>query len=168
MDITKMENKIASATGNLQPIILNAILNVYNRGLQQITASEVKEECSKIDNSVSWNRRIPAICNAMRNATECGGRINREENPSNDFTISFDGNISNSDLITKKINHPINLLQKNNKSSIIEQKNSKNNELFLSENYKVVMICAGSKVSNSELIIDGNLINWYRRLERTT
>lgn len=98
MNTNCLLKKIANASGKLQPTILTAILNIYNRGLHHITAREVKEECKIIDNSVPWDGRIPAICNAMRNTTECGFSIIGKDINSNDFTISIDDNITNKGL----------------------------------------------------------------------
>lgn len=89
MDINCMENRILNANGVLQSTILRAILNLYNGGSRLMTARSVNEECNNIDNSVDWGRRLAAICNAMRNATECGGRIVGEDSNFNDFAIEF-------------------------------------------------------------------------------
>lgn len=90
-----LQNQIVNATGKLQPTILTAILNIYNRGLRLIKARDVRKECKKINNSVPWDRKISAICNAMRNATDCGGRVIGIYKPYNDFTISLDDNKDN-------------------------------------------------------------------------
>ena len=89
MDINCMENRILNANGVLQSTILRAILNLYNGGLLLMTARNVKEECNNIDNSVDWAGRLAAICHAMRNASECGGRIVSENRDCNDFKIEF-------------------------------------------------------------------------------
>lgn len=88
MDTNCLIQKIAIARGILQPTILQVILNLYQRGQQQMTAQDVKEECNRLDDTKDWNR-LPAICNAMRNATECGGRIVGEDRNHNKFTITF-------------------------------------------------------------------------------
>ena len=88
MNINCMENRILNANGILQPTILRAILNLYYTGSKQITAEEVKEECMRIENTVIWKLRLPAICNAMRNATKCGGKIIGEDKDSNNFAIN--------------------------------------------------------------------------------
>ena len=89
MDINCMENRILNATGVLQPTILRAILNLYNGGLHLMTARNVIDECNIIDNAVDWNGRLAAICNSMRNATDCGGIIVGEDIDCNHFTIEF-------------------------------------------------------------------------------
>lgn len=95
MNINCIENRILNANGILQPTILRAILNLYNGGLHLMTARIVREECYIIDNSVDWNGRLAAICNAMRNTIECGGTIVGEDIDCNDFTIEYDGDIDN-------------------------------------------------------------------------
>lgn len=89
MNTNCLIQKIATARGILQPTILKAILNLYQRGKQQMNAKDVKEECYRLDDTKDWDGRLPAICNAMRNATECGGRIVSEDRDFLDFTIAF-------------------------------------------------------------------------------
>jgi hypothetical protein len=81
--------KIASARGKLQPTVLKAVLNLYQRNQHQMSARDVKEECRRLDNSKDWNNRLPAICNAMRNAIKCDGQIISMDNDCLDFRISF-------------------------------------------------------------------------------
>jgi len=94
-----LQNKIANANGVIQPIILQAILNLYQQGLHVMTAGMVKNECFVIDQNILWSERIPAIYNAMRNTIECGAEIMSENRPHNNFTISFNGNNNNSIVI---------------------------------------------------------------------
>ena len=54
-----------------------------------MTARDVKEECLRLDNTIQWDDRLPAICNAMRKATECGGLIVGEDCDKNQFAIAF-------------------------------------------------------------------------------
>jgi cytoplasmic iron level regulating protein YaaA (DUF328/UPF0246 family) len=89
MNINCLNDKIANAKNPLRPIILRAILNIYQNGNNQISAQMVKIECGFIENTISWNNRIPAICNAMRNSLDCGGRISGENRDFNGFTIAF-------------------------------------------------------------------------------
>lgn len=89
MDINCIENRILKANGVLQPTIFRAILNLYSRELHIITAREVKDECKAINDNVDWNSRIAAICNSMRNLTDCGGKIIGEDKDSNNFAINF-------------------------------------------------------------------------------
>jgi hypothetical protein len=97
-----MNDKIANAHNPLKPIILSAILNIYQNGNNEITAQMVKIECAEIDNTIIWNNRIPAICSAMRNSLDCGGRIIGENRDFNGFTITFGANVEgNIDLQTK-------------------------------------------------------------------
>jgi hypothetical protein len=98
-----LQNKITTAVGVLQPTILTAILNLYLRGNLQMNAEMVRNECIIINNEESWNTRIPAICNSMRNAIECGGRIVGEDRDFLGFTIAFNGN-SKSNLDQTKNN----------------------------------------------------------------
>lgn len=150
-----LQNQIANATGKLQPTILTAILNVYNRGLRLIKARDVREECKKINNSVPWDGRIPAICNAMRNATECGGSIIGSDVNSNEFSISLDNNITNTELPKEQI-----ISKVNNEDGIIKSF-TENNELTLSKNYKVVMTCASKKNDGGDLIYNGQIVKFY-------
>lgn len=89
MNTNCLIKKIATARGILQPTILQAILNLYQRGIIQMSACEVKEECYRLDNTKDWNGRLPAMCHAMRNAIECDGRIVGEDRDHNEFTITF-------------------------------------------------------------------------------
>jgi hypothetical protein len=89
MNINCMNDKIANSHNTLKPIILRAILNVYENGNNEISAQMVKNECDVIANTIIWNNRIPAICNAMRKSLECGGRIIGENRDFNGFTIKF-------------------------------------------------------------------------------
>ena len=54
-----------------------------------MTADEVKAECYLLDDTKNWDGRLPAICNAMRNATNCTGRIVGEDRDFLKFTIAF-------------------------------------------------------------------------------
>ena len=90
----RLTNEIAMANGVLQPKNLTSILNLYEKGQRRMTAEDVKNECKKNNITVEWNRRLAAICNAMRNAIRNGnGRIIGEDKPTNGFTISFDEKI---------------------------------------------------------------------------
>lgn len=95
MNINCIDYKIATANGVLQPIILQAIKDIYLQGNNQMTASMVKDHCMNIAPNTSWNGRVPAICNAMRNSIQCGGRIIGDDRDFLDFTIAFDGNSNN-------------------------------------------------------------------------
>jgi hypothetical protein len=97
-----MNDKIANAHNPLKPIILSAILNIYQNGNNEITAQMVKIECAKIDNTIIWNNRIPAICSAMRNSLECGGRILGENRDFNGFTITFGANVEGNIVLQTK------------------------------------------------------------------
>ncbi len=149
MNINCINNQIAIANGVLQPIILQAIKNIYLMGNHQMTASMIRNQCILIDNNKPWGGRLPAICNAMRNAIQCGGRIIGEDRDFNDFTIAFDGNGNNLEMKTpiktkpkvdSKPKDKSNYLSKPPYDSEIEMK-----KLNLSKNFKVVMICAGGK-----------------------
>jgi cytoplasmic iron level regulating protein YaaA (DUF328/UPF0246 family) len=95
MIINCINNKIISVKGVLQPIVLQAIKDIYLQGDNQMTASMVKVHCMNIAPNTTWNGRVPAICNAMRNSIQCGGRIIGEDRDFLDFTIAFDGNSNN-------------------------------------------------------------------------
>jgi len=84
-----LETKIIDATGPLKPLILNAILNLYKKGINRISARELKAECYDLDSTKDWNARLPAICNGMRNVIECGWKIVSEDRNFNDFTIKL-------------------------------------------------------------------------------
>jgi cytoplasmic iron level regulating protein YaaA (DUF328/UPF0246 family) len=85
-----LETKIIDATGPLKPLILNAILNLYKKGIHKISARELKAECYDLDSTKDWNARLPAICNGMRNAIECGWIIISEDRNFNEFTIALE------------------------------------------------------------------------------
>lgn len=89
MDKNCLNQRIANARGVLQPIILRAILNLYQRGHSKMTTNEVKAECNLLDNTKNWEGRVPAISNAMRNAVNCNGRIVGEDRDFLNFTIAF-------------------------------------------------------------------------------
>jgi hypothetical protein len=113
-----LQNKITTAVGVLQPTILTAILNLYLRGNLQMNAEMVRNECIIINNEESWKTSIPAICNSMRNAIECGGRIVGEDRDFLGFTIAFNGNSkSNLDQTKNNINPIIPLVDKDDKSN---------------------------------------------------
>ena len=123
MNINCMNNKIENANGDLQPIILQAIMDIYLNGNHQMTARMVKVQCIILDANRPWNKRLPAICNAMRNSIECGGVIVGEDRNFNDFTIAFGGNGNNKNIPTPK--SP--LTKENKKSSSKNNKEVKNN-----------------------------------------
>jgi len=148
MNINCINNKIATANGVLQPIILQSIKDIYLNGNHKMTARMVKNQCIIIDNNIQWNGKPAAICNAMRNAIKCGGRIVGEDRDFLDFTIAFDGN--NLEISTpKKTNLKVESKKKDelNISAKPSQMNPKIEleKLNLSKNFKLVMICAGGK-----------------------
>jgi hypothetical protein len=149
MNIECLNSKIANANGVLQPTILRAIKEIYKNGKHQMTAIMVINHCITINNSIPWKGRLAAICGAMRNAIKCGGRIIDEDRDFNGFTIAFDGNDNNLEIKTPKKTKPkvdSKPKDKPNSSSKppygfeIEIEN-----LELSKNFKVVMVCAGAK-----------------------
>lgn len=97
-----MNDKIGYAHNLLRPIILRAILKIYQNGNNEISAQMVKTECAEIDNTIIWNNRIPAICNSMRNSLECGGRILGENRDFNGFTITFSANVEGNIVLQTK------------------------------------------------------------------
>jgi hypothetical protein len=143
MNINCINNKIATANGVLQPIILQSIKDIYLNDNHQMTARMVRNQCIIIDNNIPWGGRLPAICNAMRNSIECGGIIIGLNVDSIHFTIAFEGNGNNLEIKTPKNTKPKdkpNSSYKTPYSFEIEIEN-----LNLSKNFKVVMICAGRK-----------------------
>jgi hypothetical protein len=147
MNINCINNQIANANGVLQPIILQAIKEIYLNGNHQMTARMVRNQCILIDNNIPWNGRLPAICNSMRNSIECGGRIIGEDRDFLGFTIAFDGKATNLDSSTlKKTKVESKKKDKQNTLSKTPYRNTIEIEkLILNKNFKVVMICAGRK-----------------------
>lgn len=145
-----LQNKIDTSNNKLQPTIFKAILNLFKKGFRQITARMVKEECIKIDQNTYWNQRLNAICNSMERTIECGVRIISENKPHNDFTISFDVNGIKLDITTSKKAYAKSESEKKEKRIFPSNNPHKNSkieleELKLSNNFKVVMVCAGTK-----------------------
>jgi cytoplasmic iron level regulating protein YaaA (DUF328/UPF0246 family) len=106
MNINCLNSKIANANGVLQPIILQAIKDIYLNGNHQMTARMVRNQCILIENNKPWDGRLPAICNTMRNSIECGGVIIGEDGDFLGFTISFDGNGNNLEIKKPKKTNP--------------------------------------------------------------
>lgn len=123
MDINCMNNKIANANGVLQPTILQAILDLYLDGNQRMTANMVKERCSLINANISWNQRLPAICNSMRKAIQCGGIIVGEDRDFNGFTISFNigNNITKTGVEIKPKGKDVKSIDKIKKNNLISK-----------------------------------------------
>jgi len=141
MNINCLNDKIANANNPLKPIILRAILNIYQNGNQEISARMVKTECVDIDNSILWNNRLPAICNTMRSALDCGGKIKGEDRNFNDFTVTF--NTDNFKQAIQQItSKTISVKTKENPLKSIVEKDPKN--VFL-------ITCSSSKINENEL-----------------
>ena len=85
-----LENSLNSATGKLQPVILKAILDLLKNDVHIHTVRLIKTKCLELKSDVNWDGRLPAICNAMRNAIKCGGKIISEDRDFLDFTIEFE------------------------------------------------------------------------------
>ena len=85
-----LEAKVVNANGPLKPVILNAILNLYKKGIHKVSARELKVECYDLDSTKDLNARLPAICNGMRNVIECGWIIISEDRNFNEFTIALE------------------------------------------------------------------------------
>ncbi len=144
MNINCMNDKIANAHNPLKPIILSAILNIYQNGNNEISAQMVKIECAEIDNTIIWNNRIPAICSAMRNSLDCGGRIIGEDRDFNGFTITF-GSDNLKQVIQQKTSETNSLKTKENKENSLKsivEKDPKN--IFL-------ITCSSRKIKENEL-----------------
>jgi hypothetical protein len=146
MNINCINNQIAIANGVLQPIILQAIKDIYLNGNHQMTARMVRNQCILIDNNKPWDGRLPAICNTIRNSIECGGIIIGEDRDFLGFTISFDGN-NNLEIKTPKKTSPKVESKPKNKSNSSSIRNNTNEieKLSLSKNFKVVLVCASGK-----------------------
>lgn len=155
MNINCINNKIATANGVIQPIILQSIKDIYLNGNHQMTARMVKNQCVILDVNILWNERIPAICNAMKNATECGGKIVGEYREINGFTIAFDGNTTNLEIkptrkTTSKDKENRNILeQKKSPENKIEDLNEKNSTF--NKNKIFLIPCSSSKILKEEL-----------------
>ena len=145
MNINCMNDKIANANNPLKPIILRAILNIYQNGNNEISAQMVKIECAKIDNTIIWNNRIPAICSAMRNSLECGGRTLGENRDFNGFTITFVANVESNIILQTKNKTSENKEKSKTIKKEVPQKIKNAEKLVLTKNFKVVMICSSGK-----------------------
>ena len=96
-----IKNLIAQATSELLPTVLTALLNLHKKGQFKIIALEVRDECALIKPAISWNHRIPAICNGMRKLIDCNWRIVSEDRDNNDFTIELRKNINGKNISTQ-------------------------------------------------------------------
>lgn len=72
--------------GDLAPQIFKAILILYCNGYTSISANMIRNTCNELFPCTPWDQRIPAICNAMRDVREVGGRVT-EENDHIEFRI---------------------------------------------------------------------------------
>lgn len=138
-----LEIKIVNATGPLKPIILNAILNLYKKGIHKVSARELKAECFDLDSTKDWNARLPAICNGMRNVIDCGWKIITEDRDFNEFTIAL---IGNHDSIEKSfdINNT-----KSNKNGFKKTKELKSNP-SIKNSSKILRELDWSKIKDKE------------------
>lgn len=160
-----MNDEIANAHNPLRPIILRAILNIYQNGINEISAQMVKIECVYIDNNIPWNNRLPAICNAMRKSVECGGRVIGEDRDFNGFTITFGENIAstsgNSQLKSKPSASKVKEEKSRNDNFSADQKinylnSSLDWEKIKDKNCKKLLIigCSHSKNGGGEINIE--------------
>ena len=154
MNINCINNKIITVKGVLQPIVLQAIKDIYLQGNNQMNACMVKDHCLNIAPNTSWDGRVPTICNAMRNSIQCGGRIIGEDRDFLDFTIAFDGNGSN---IESKITKKTTSKDKENRNMRDEKSTENSIENFSEKNstsssYSIFLIpCSSRKILNEEL-----------------
>ena len=178
-----LQNKIANSS-KLQPTIFTAILKLYKNGNHQMTAEMVKKECKVIDIAISWNKKLAAICNAMRNTLGCGAVIIGEDRDFNDFTIAFDENNNILDIRKDKLTPKINIGDaetKKNKSPLLKENLSANKKIeerlkfldwsFVKDKYKpklLIIGCSDSKqiqpinpenVAHNNYDFGGNLSN---------
>ena len=84
-----ISNKIDTVKTKLSPIIIQAILNLYNSGKLKISSEMTRDECKIINSSHPWDGRLPAICNSMRNMVDCGAKIISDDRDHLQFTIQF-------------------------------------------------------------------------------
>ena len=144
-----MNDKIANANNLLRPIILRAILKIYQNGNNEISAQMVKIECAKIDNTIIWNNRIPAICSVMRNSLDCGGRILGENRDFNGFTITFGANVEGNIVLQTKNKTSESKEKSKTIKKEVPQKIKNVEKLLLTKNFKVVMICSSRKYAST-------------------
>ncbi len=78
-----------SASGKLQPQIINVINSLLENGNYEISAFMVRDACFSINSNINWSGRIPAICNGMRNTMTCSTIIISENRDFGGFTIKF-------------------------------------------------------------------------------
>lgn len=148
MDKNCLEFKITSANNKLKPIILQAIKDIYEKGNSEITAEMVRDQCIFIDDSIPWKGRIPAICNTMKNLSECGGRVVGQDKDFNGFKIVFEGKANDLHTSHFRKNPKIESIKKDSSilsNNRIKRKQIENINFKISENFKVVMICASKK-----------------------
>lgn len=127
MNVNCINDKIANSHNSLRPIILRAILNIYQNGNNEISANMVKIECGIIDKTVLWNNKIPAICSGMRNVLDCGGIMIGEDRDFNGFKIIFGQNngsivIPQPQIRTTSQKDNLNTIKNKNHNLIADQK----------------------------------------------
>ena len=76
-----------NSKGKLQPLIYQAIINILTGNVSVISAREIKLKCTELNSDIDWNKRIPAICNSMRNLIEYDFEIIGENKDNNQFSI---------------------------------------------------------------------------------
>lgn len=89
MSLNCIQNLITKSTGKLQPSILTAIKSLLENGAHIQSAEMVRKKCQSLYPNTPWETRIPAICNTMRNTTNCNSQIISEDRNHNNFTIKF-------------------------------------------------------------------------------
>ena len=166
MNVNCMNDKIANSNNSLRPIILRAILNIFQNGNNEISANMVKIECGIINKTVLWNNKIPAICSGMRNVLDCGGKIIGEDRDFNGFTIAFSGKIEDgiiSRIKIKKSNIKDDLKTNKKQNVSSDQKietliNSLSLEKIQDRNKKKLLIigCSDSKIGGGQENVEQN------------
>jgi hypothetical protein len=153
MSLNCIQNLIAKSSGKLQPSILTAIKSLLENGAHIQSAEMVRKKCQSLYLNIPWETRIPAICNAMRNATKCGAIIISEDKDHNNFTIKFgkildnaqkpieESRISSSQVRKLKSSNTLKSIPKKNPSNYTQDTNNRPKL----ESAQIVCICANNK-----------------------
>jgi hypothetical protein len=135
MPLSCIQSLISKSKGKLQPLILTAIKSLLQDGEYTQSAELLKKRCITMYPKTNWKARIPAICNAMRNTSNCGSIIITEDKDHNNFTIQFSSSTIKVNLKTQS-KPSIEIVPKTSKSKeIIKiEKTQKQNFLTIAPN----------------------------------
>lgn len=150
-------NDKANAPGDLQPKIFSSILELYHNGQSIMTARDVRENCINIFPNNPWKERFPAICNAMRNACDCGATIISEDRDHFNFTISFDKRkeLEKSKIGTNKKSIQIKENHKIGQANSITDREKKLEILRNPDMPKLLIIgCSDAKVNGGNVVVN--------------